>query len=264
MGYSQIPNSCDSLFEKGYHHFKLEEWKQSKNLFKAYETCGNHTESLFFSLGRCYLALNQEDSCIFYNNLCDSLFKSNYHWVFGNRGIAYLNLKEYAKAEKDLNRAITIYERQLIPLENDGWKLYRKHAWLNIALKKYQAAETDFGLAIEESPETAVNYCELCELYMIKGEYNRVFSMKEKIRSLQPEIKYTIIFAFYAYCARLLIGDGTSDEEKNLQQLLSQPFFIEWNFDDFNNALKSQKVKKNLVKKILKYEAQITKNNSPI
>ncbi len=250
--------SCDSLFDIAYSHFKAQEWTESKKFFLAYEKCGHRNSVLYFSLGRCYLATGKYDSAIFYFNIAETQYKSNYYWTFGNRGIAYKELKQFERAAKDLNKAISMFEEEILPADKDAWKLYRERAWLFVALKKYDAAIADLELAIEENPDSMLAYTELCEVLTINGDYQRVVDLEGTILALKPDDGHLAVYRFYRYCGIVLQGKDAKIDEEKLKSQLNKPHVIEWYFNDFNEMLLSKGINSKVVNAIKNYEVLIS------
>jgi tetratricopeptide (TPR) repeat protein len=251
------PISCEELLEVAYGYFRNKQFKTCIPYFLETERCGLKTNAVYFSLGRAYLATDNYDSSIYYLNICDSVFNSDYLWVFGNRGIAMKQLKRYEEARKDLNQAIKIFEREILHPNNEGWMLYRERAWLNIETGKFSEAESDFNNAIEENPDTILNYVELCELHAITGEYQKILKQEENINFYCRDKGHLAIYTYYKYFAKAMLRQATDHEETELNQILQSAFSIIWYFDDFNKSLTKKNIPTQLLKKLRAFQQQI-------
>jgi adenylate cyclase len=72
--------------------------------------------SSFNNLGYLYITINKPDSALIYLNKSEVLFEQIKHeigmaYVTGNKGLAYAQLKDYSKAENNINNAFTILEK---------------------------------------------------------------------------------------------------------------------------------------------------------
>lgn len=238
-GYAQDAR-CYDIFDTAYRYFRLHNWKPCISYFLKTERCGIRESGLYFSLGRAYLATDRYDSAIHYLNICDSVYHSDYLWMFGNRGIAYKGLKKYDASRRDLDRALRLYEHEVIHPDDDGWMLYRERAWLNIETNKPEEAESDFYLAIEENPDTVMNYVELCELYGMIGKYEKVLEEEKHIKDYCHDNGHLTVYTFHKLFAKVMLQQPVMEEERTLDSLLKTPFHIIWYFENFNEKIRAK------------------------
>jgi len=96
-----------------YYQKAIEIYKNVESLEEKNDTI--NLASLIENLGYTYLTINKPDSALIYFNESGDLFeKINYEigiaYNLGNKGLAYAQLKDYIKAESNINNAFKTFE----------------------------------------------------------------------------------------------------------------------------------------------------------
>lgn len=98
--------------------------------------------------------------------------------AYGNRGLAYVKLKEYDKAMEDFNRSIELY---------DGYTdAYNNRGLLYMELREYEKALFDFKKVIDLDPDHLEAYVNLANIYYGKGDYDRAISFYNRALEKDP------------------------------------------------------------------------------
>lgn len=121
---------------------EMEHGKYRDNLPFLREACRRDTKSvsLWMVLGNCYAGLGQLNEAVRCYDVAAAL-APNSIWPAFHRGLANLELKEYAAARSDFDQVLT--ENPALPEA----RVNRALAW--IGLKAYQQAESDLTKALE-------------------------------------------------------------------------------------------------------------------
>jgi len=186
-----------------YNYFKKAEHVEAPGKDIARLSLAEH----FFYLGNALYVLKKfEDSIKAYSI---SLELNEHAVAYYNRGNAYLELHEYAKAIKDFDKAIE--------LSPNYAEAYNNRGVAYAELGEYKRAIKDYDKAIELNPDDAEAYYNRGIAYARLGKYKRAIEDYDRAIELNPNYAKAYIGRGLAYAERGEYNKAIKDFDKAIE-----------------------------------------------
>ena len=200
LSYKIVSNACIAYLKKevGLLEEALEIEKRNLIISKDIDFPNQTTEiNLIMNLGETYLALNRNDSAIFYSKLAlgKSLLVDNIEgsaFIYKTLGKAYFNKKDYERAIRNFNEGITVITpfkkgSLLSELHYNIGKCYYKMQFFESAITSLQLAE--MLLKNEDASEILLHdiYKLLAEVYQADEKHEKSAYYYQKYVSVDNE-----------------------------------------------------------------------------
>ena len=199
--------------------------KRDPRLDEAYDNRGN-----------LYMELNKYQETI--DDYTEAIkIKPNVYY-FADRGYAYVHIKNYDMALKDINKAIKRSLSLISKGEVDSADLaseYQERGYVYTKLKKIDEALKDYHQAInyysQSSHLTYDIYLDIAEIHICNNDYNKALESVSKAENMLSDNGNKQIALYLNILAKIMLNKDYVDEEKSIDEMLEVKFDLNWNFD---------------------------------
>lgn len=184
---------ADDYYEEGLLFYDRMEYARSVDSFTRVLELAPHGKDnhlVYFNRGMAYFKARQYDQAIYdYTKALESSPAGDEDFRFSTleaRANANHNARRYDAAIDDISRALALF-----PRHERAKYLYNNRAWAWIAKENYDAAVTDFDLALSLDPDFDLAYFGRATVWEKKQDYQRaLIDIKEAVKRNPSSKKY--------------------------------------------------------------------------